>query len=43
MEDGTLDGLWTIAGKEGSGTEMLTPGQLAALGASRLRSAASWP
>ena len=25
MEDGTLDGLWTIAGKEGSGTEKLTP------------------
>ena len=25
MEDGTLDGLWTIAGKEGNGTEVLTP------------------
>jgi hypothetical protein len=24
-EDGTLDGLWTIAGKEGNGTEVLTP------------------
>lgn len=23
--DGTLDGLWTIAGKEGNGTEVLTP------------------
>jgi hypothetical protein len=23
--DGSLDGLWTIAGKEGSGTEVLTP------------------
>jgi hypothetical protein len=27
MEDGTLDGLWTIAGKEGNGTEKLTPAQ----------------
>jgi hypothetical protein len=25
MENGTLDGLWTIAGKEGSGTEKLIP------------------
>ncbi len=25
MEDGSLDGLWTIAAKEGSGTEVLTP------------------
>jgi hypothetical protein len=25
MEDGSLDGLWTIAGKEGNGTEVLTP------------------
>jgi hypothetical protein len=25
MEDGTLQGLWTIAGKEGNGTEKLTP------------------
>ncbi len=25
MEDGTLHGLWTIAGKEGNGTEVLTP------------------
>jgi hypothetical protein len=24
-EDGTLDGAWTIAGKNGSGTEVLTP------------------
>jgi hypothetical protein len=24
-EDGTLDGLWTIAAKEGNGTEVLTP------------------
>jgi hypothetical protein len=23
--DGTLDGLWTIAGQEGNGTEILTP------------------
>ncbi|SFK35517.1 hypothetical protein SAMN04488498_105179 [Mesorhizobium albiziae] len=23
--DGSLDGLWTIAGKDGSGTEVLTP------------------
>ena len=23
--DGTLSGLWTVAGKEGSGTEVLTP------------------
>jgi len=23
--DGALDGLWTIAGKEGNGTEVLTP------------------
>ena len=28
VEDGTLDGLWTIAGKEGNGTEVLTPGQV---------------
>ena len=27
MEDGTLDGLWTIAGKEGNGSEKLTPAQ----------------
>ena len=26
-EDGSLDGLWTIAGKEGNGTEKLTPAQ----------------
>lgn len=25
MEDGSLHGLWTIAGKEGNGTEVLTP------------------
>lgn len=25
MEDGTLDGLWTIAGKPGNGTEVLVP------------------
>ncbi|RWB27643.1 MAG: hypothetical protein EOQ42_23010 [Mesorhizobium sp.] len=25
QEDGSLHGLWTIAGKEGNGTEMLTP------------------
>ena len=25
QSDGTLDGLWTIAGKEGTGTEVLTP------------------
>jgi hypothetical protein len=25
MEDGSLDGLWTIAGKDGNGTEKLTP------------------
>jgi hypothetical protein len=25
QDDGSLHGLWTIAGKEGSGTEMLTP------------------
>jgi hypothetical protein len=24
-DDGTLDGLWTISGKDGSGTEVLTP------------------
>ncbi|CAN5313365.1 hypothetical protein BH10PSE7_BH10PSE7_21330 [soil metagenome] len=24
-EDGTLDGIWTIAGKDGAGTEVLTP------------------
>lgn len=24
-EDGSLDGLWTIAGKNGNGTEVLTP------------------
>lgn len=24
-ENGTLDGLWTLAGKEGSGTEVLSP------------------
>ena len=24
-EDGSLEGLWTIAGKDGSGTETLTP------------------
>jgi hypothetical protein len=27
MQNGTLDGLWTIAGKEGNGTETLTPKQ----------------
>lgn len=25
QEDGTLDGVWTIAGKNGAGTEVLTP------------------
>ena len=25
LEDGTLDGLWTIAGNGGNGTEVLTP------------------
>lgn len=25
LPDGTLDGLWTIAGTEGNGTEVLTP------------------
>jgi hypothetical protein len=25
LEDGTLDGLWTIAGQNGNGTEVLTP------------------
>ena len=25
QEDGSLDGLWTIAGKNGNGTEVLTP------------------
>lgn len=25
MDDGSLEGLWTIAGREGSGTEVLTP------------------
>lgn len=25
QEDGSMHGLWTIAGKEGNGTEMLTP------------------
>ena len=25
MPDGSLHGLWTIAGKEGNGTEVLTP------------------
>ena len=25
MPDGSLHGLWTIAGKEGNGTELLTP------------------
>ena len=25
QSDGTLDGLWTIAGQEGVGTETLTP------------------
>jgi hypothetical protein len=25
QDDGTLDGLWTLAGKEGNGTEVLTP------------------
>jgi hypothetical protein len=24
-ENGTLDGLWTLPGKEGSGTEILSP------------------
>jgi hypothetical protein len=27
IEDGSLEGLWTIAGKEGNGTEKLTPAQ----------------
>jgi hypothetical protein len=26
-EDGSMDGLWTIAGKEGNGTEKLTPAE----------------
>jgi hypothetical protein len=26
-EDGTLDGAWTIAGKDGAGTEVLTPAE----------------
>lgn len=26
-EDGTMDGLWTIAGQEGNGTEKLTPAE----------------
>lgn len=25
MEDGSLNGTWTVAGKEGSGSEILTP------------------
>ena len=25
MDDGTLEGLWTISGQEGTGTEVLTP------------------
>ena len=25
LPDGTLDGLWTVAGAEGAGTEILTP------------------
>lgn len=25
MDDGSLEGLWTIAGKDGNGTEVLTP------------------
>jgi len=25
MDDGSLDGVWTIAGQSGSGTEVLTP------------------
>lgn len=25
MDDGTLDGIWTIAGMNGAGTEVLTP------------------
>lgn len=25
MEDGTLDGVWTVAGEPGQGTEVLTP------------------
>ncbi len=27
MNDGSLNGLWTIAGEEGNGTEVLTPEQ----------------
>lgn len=27
LEDGSLEGLWTVAGKEGNGTEKLTPQQ----------------
>ena len=27
QEDGSMQGLWTIAGKEGNGTEALTPAQ----------------
>jgi hypothetical protein len=26
-DDGSLEGLWTIAGKEGNGTEKLMPAQ----------------
>lgn len=26
-EDGSMEGLWTIAGKEGNGTEKMTPAQ----------------
>ena len=26
-DDGTLDGLWTIAGKDGNGAEVLTPAE----------------
>jgi hypothetical protein len=26
-EDGSMDGLWTVAGKEGNGTEKLTPAE----------------
>lgn len=27
MEDGSLDGIWTIVGQDGSGTEVLTPAE----------------
>ena len=27
LEDGSLDGAWTVAGQEGYGVELLTPAQ----------------